>query len=80
MIILRHKLARLVILGIIVLALLVFAAFQAGGGNPGLAAGTSPNSTGAISPGQQAAIDGALQLLLLQPQNTHSVYLPLAIR
>jgi hypothetical protein len=76
----RHKLTRIAILGIIMLALLVFAAFQAGGGDLGMAAGASPNSPAAISPGQKAAIDGAQQLLLLQPQNTSVEYLPMVER
>ncbi|MEJ2599810.1 MAG: hypothetical protein P8Z00_15860 [Anaerolineales bacterium] len=75
----RHKLARLVLLGIVLVALLVIAGFQAGGSSFGLAAGASPNNPAAISPGQQAAIDGAVQLLLLQPQN-QMVYVPLVIR
>jgi hypothetical protein len=75
-----HKLTRIAILGIILLGLLVFAAFQAGGAGFGLAASTSPNSPAAISPGQQAAIEGAQQLLLLQPQNTTAVYLPMVER
>lgn len=74
-----YKLTRIVILGIILIALLGLAAFQAGGGNIGLAASNSPNSPAAISPGQQAAIDGAMQLLLLQPQN-QTLYVPLVIR
>ena len=71
------KLTRLAILGIILLALLTFTAFQASGGKPGLAASDSPKSPAAISLGQQAAINGASQLLLLQPQAVQRLYLPL---
>lgn len=74
----KYKLTRIAILGIILIALLVLAAFQAGGGNIGLAAGASPNSPAAISAGQQAAIDGAVQLLLFQPQS-QTVYVPLVL-
>lgn len=76
----RHKLTRIAILGILLLGLLIFAAFQSGGAGFGLAAGPSPNSSVAISPGQQAAIEGAQQLLLLQPQNKALVYLPMVER
>ena len=76
----KHRLFKLGILGLILLVFLVFAAFQANGGSPGLAAGSSANSPSAISPAQVAAIEGADQLLLLQPQNTQAVYLPMVER
>lgn len=71
------KFTRLTVLGLILLSLLVFTAFQAGGGTPSLAASDSPKSPSAISLGQQAAINGASQLLLLQPQVVQRLYLPL---
>lgn len=76
----RYKMIRLLILGMILLGLLIFAAFQAIGGSPGLAAGVSPNNPAAISPAQSAAIEGANQLLLLQPFYTQAVYLPMIER
>ena len=76
----RQRLIRLSFLGIILLGLLFFAAFQANGGSPSLAAGASPNSPSAISPAQAAAIEGANQLLLLQPFYTQAVYLPMIER
>ena len=75
----QRELARLVLLGILLVALLAFAEFQAGGGSFGRAADAAPNSPAAMTPGQQAAIDGAMQLLLLQPQ-IQTVYLPLVLR
>jgi hypothetical protein len=75
----RKRLTRLAILGIILLALLIFSAFQAGSRSAGLAAGAAPNSPAAISAGQQAAIEGAQQLLLLSQFN-QTVYLPLITR
>ena len=80
MMITRHKTIGLVLLGILVAAMLVFGAFQLGRGNLGLAASASPNSPAAISPGQKAAIEGAVQLLLLQPQQSQKVYLSLVQR
>ena len=67
-------------MGMILLGLLVLAASQANRGSTGLAAGAPPNSPEAISPAQIAAIEGANQLLLLQPHNTQAVFLPMVER
>ena len=69
------KSSRLVVLIAVLLVLLALIAFQAGSGSLRLAAGRASNSPAAISVGQQAAINGAAQLLLLQPP-THLLYLP----
>jgi len=74
-----HKAIGLALLGTLVAALLFFAAFQVGRGNLGLAANAATNNPAAISPGQEAAIQGAVQLLLLQ-QQSQLIYLPLIKR
>ena len=76
----KPELSRILLLGAILVVLLIFMVLQAGWGYPSLAAGNTPNSPAAISPGQQAAIDGASQLLLLQPQTNEQLYLPLLIK
>ena len=63
----RYKTIGWVLLGILVTAALVLAAFQLVGVHLGLAATASPSGPAAISAGQNAAIQGADQLLLLQP-------------
>ena len=68
---------RILLLGAILVVLLVLLISFGGLKNPGTAVGRSPNSPAAISPAQQAAINGAAQLLLLQPQATEMLYLPL---
>lgn len=68
--------SRFVILGAILLVLLGLIAFQMSGNNLGLAASSSSNNATVISVGQKAAIDGAAQLLLLQPQTSYTLFLP----
>jgi hypothetical protein len=74
----RHNIIRVVILGLVVLALLAFTAFQTGNAHLGKAAGSSPGGVEAVSPAQEAAIQGA-QLLLIQQVNL-TFYLPLLRR
>jgi hypothetical protein len=70
---------RLAILGLLVLALLAMALFMPVGFLPWRVASASPGNVNAITPAQQAAIQGAEQLLLL-PGEFHWSYLPMLRR
>ena len=67
------------LLSVLLLALLVLAAWVPGGPLATGAAGAASNGPTALTPGQNAAIQGAGQLLLLSP-SSNQVYLPLIRR
>jgi len=73
----KLEFSRYLLLGAILLVILTIIIFYPGERSPNLVAGMSLSNPAAISPGQQAAINGASQLLLLQPQTTRKLYLPL---
>jgi len=74
-----RNLIRVAILGLLILGLLAFSIIQLNILNPGIAAGASPKGVEAASNKQMAAIQGAQQLLLLQP-GYHYLYLPRIVR
>jgi hypothetical protein len=76
---LKHHPFRLLLLGLLILATLAIALFNPAGLLPWQAASASPGSGNALTPAQQAAIQGAEQILLL-PGEYHWSYLPLLQR
>jgi hypothetical protein len=70
---------RLVILGLLVLAILAAALLIPVGFLPWRVASASPGNVNALTPAQQSAIQGAEQLLLL-PGEFHWSYLPMLRR
>ena len=67
------------LLSVLLLALIVLTALPSGGPLSTGAAGAASNGPTALTPGQNAAIQGAAQLLLLSPSN-NQIYLPLIRR
>ena len=74
-----RNLIRAAILGLLILGLLAFSILQLNILHPGSAAGASPKGIEAVSNAQMAAIQGAQQLLLLQPGYQY-IYLPRIVR
>lgn len=70
---------RFLLLSLLILATLLVALFNPAGLLPWQAASASPGSVNALTPAQQAAIQGAEQILLLQGE-FHWSYLPLLQR
>jgi hypothetical protein len=70
---------RLFLLSLLVLATLLIALFNPASFLPWQAASASPGGVNALTPAQQAAIQGAEQILLLQGE-FHWSYLPLLQR
>jgi hypothetical protein len=76
---LKHHPFRLLLLGLLILVTLVIALVNPASFLPWQAASASPGSGNALAPAQQAAIQGAEQILLL-PGDFHWSYLPLLHR